>query len=100
MRRLVANRDQVVKRVRWAPGKGIAMMWQTILNGFTFGRNIALGALGRGVATPASQAWQRRLDALISVLVALPVLLVAVLLELLAAAFRRGGAVTLDRELL
>lgn len=100
VRRLVANRDQVVKRVRWAPGKSIAMMWQTILNGFTFGRNIALGALGRGVATPASQAWQRRLDALISVLVALPVLLVAVLLELLAAAFRRGGAVTLDRELL
>ena len=52
---------------RWAPGAGIAAMWQTILNGFTFGRNVALGALGRGEAVPAEQPWQRRIDALISV---------------------------------
>ena len=55
VRRLVANRDQVVERARWAPGAGIATMWQTILNGFTFGRNVALGALGRGAAAPAEQ---------------------------------------------
>ncbi len=53
MRRLVANRDQVVVSARWAPGAGIAAMWQTVLNGFTFGRNVALGALGRGTAVPA-----------------------------------------------
>ncbi len=46
MRRLVARRDQVVKSARWAPGAGIAAMWQTILNSLTFGRNVALGALG------------------------------------------------------
>ena len=50
MRRLVANRDQVVSSARWAPGAGIATMWQTVLNGFTFGRNVALGALGRAEA--------------------------------------------------
>lgn len=100
VRRLIANRDQVVSRARWAPGMGIAMMWQTILNGFTFGRNVALGALGRAAASVAERPWQRRLDALISVVVAVPVLFVALPLELLAAAFRRGGAASLEWELL
>jgi hypothetical protein len=100
VRRLVANRDQVASRARWSPGAGIATMWQTILNGFTFGRNVALAALGRGIAVPAERPWQRRLDALISVAVALPALLAAVPLELLAAALRRGGATSLRLELL
>jgi hypothetical protein len=100
VRRLVANRDQVVKTARWSPGAGIATMWQTILNGFTFGRNVALGALRRSAAVPAEQPWQRRLDALISVVVAIPALLVAVPLELIAAALRRGGATSLKFELL
>lgn len=42
VRRLVANRDQVVRSARWAPGAGIAAMWQTVLNSVTFGRNVAL----------------------------------------------------------
>lgn len=100
VRRLVARRDQVVRSARWSPGRGIASMWQTILNGFTFGRNIALGALGRSAAVPAGKPWQRRLDALISVVVAVPALLVAIPLELTAAALRRGGASTLRFELL
>ena len=100
VRRLVAHRDQVVRQVRWAPGRGIATMWQTILNGFTFGRNVALGAFGRSSSAGAAEPWQRRLDALISAVVALPALLVAVPLELIAAAFGRGGAITLERELL
>jgi hypothetical protein len=100
VRRLVANRDQVVTGARWSPGAGIATMWQTVLNGFTFGRNVALGALGRGEAVPAGRPWQRHLDALISVVVALPALLVAVPLELAAAATRRGSAISLRVELL
>jgi hypothetical protein len=75
-------------------------MWQTILNGFTFGHNVGLGALGKGAATPATRPWQRRLDALITAAVAIPALLVAVPLELIAAALGRGGAVSLDLELL
>jgi len=99
VRRLVANRDQVVS-ARWAAGAGIALMWQTILNGFTFGRNVALGALGRGTAAPAGRPWQRRLDAVISVAVAIPAMLFAVPMELLAALLRRGGATKLNLELL
>ena len=40
---------------RWSAGAGIATMWQTVLNGFTFGRNVALAALGRGRAAPAGK---------------------------------------------
>jgi hypothetical protein len=99
-RRLVANRDQVVAGARWSPGAGIATMWQTVLNGFTFGRNVALGALGRSTAVPAARPWQRRLDAVISVAVAIPVLIIAVPLELTAAATRRGSSISLRLELL
>jgi hypothetical protein len=100
VRRLVAHRDQVVKSIRWSPGAGIAAMWQTILNGFTFGRNVALGALGRSRPVPAEQPWQRRLDIFVSAVVAIPALLVAIPLELAAAALRRGGATSLEFELL
>jgi hypothetical protein len=100
VRRLVANRDQVVGRSRWAPGAGIVEMWQTILNGFTFGRNIALAGLGRGTAVPAGEPWQRNLDAVISVLVAVPAMVFAVPLELISAATRRGGVLDLRLELL
>jgi hypothetical protein len=101
VRRLVANRDQVVRTVRWAPGAGVAAMWQTVLNSVTFGRNVALGALGgRARAVAAGRPWQRRLDALISIVVAIPALAVALPIELLGAAFRRGGALRLRLELL
>lgn len=100
VRRLVANRDQVVTRSRWAPGTGIATMWQTALNGATFGRNIALAALGKGVAAPAEHAWQRRLDAVVSVTAAIPAIVISVPLELLAGLVHRGSAVTLQLELL
>jgi hypothetical protein len=100
VRRLVARRDQVVKSARWAPGAGIVLMWQTVLNGFTFGRNVALGALGRSAAVPAEQPWQRRLDGAICVIVATPALIAAVPIELIAAALRRGGVIRLDFELL
>jgi hypothetical protein len=100
VRRLIAHRDQVAKSARWSPGAGVATMWQTILNGFTFGRNVALGALGCSKGVPAEQPWQRRLDAFVSVAVALPALLVAIPLELLAAAARRGSVASLRFELL
>jgi hypothetical protein len=100
VRRLAAHRDQVVTAVRWAPGAGIATMWQTVLNGFTFGRNVALAALGRGDAVPAEKRWQRRMDAGISVIVAVPAMLFALPMELIAAACRRGAALTLRTELL
>jgi hypothetical protein len=101
VRRLVAHRDQVVSAARWAPGPAIATMWQTILNGLTFGRNVALAALDKGKAAPAARPWQRRLDGLISVLAAVPALLLALPVELLAGlALRRGAALSIRIELL
>jgi hypothetical protein len=100
VRRLVANRDQVVARARWSPGAGVAVMWQTVLNGFTFGRNVALAAFGRSTAAPAERLWQRRLDAMICVVVAIPALLAALPLELIAAALHRGSARSLRLDLL
>jgi hypothetical protein len=100
VRRLVANRDQVVASAHWSAGAGIATMWQTVLNGFTFGRNVALAALGRAEGVAAERPWQRRLDALISVVVGPPALLVALSLELAAATARRGSAISLRFELL
>jgi len=100
VRRLAARRDQVVRRARWAPGAGVTAMWQTILNGFTFGRNVAFGALGRGEAAPAERPWQRRLDALICVVVALPVMLFALPMEGIAAALGKGSAIDLEMEVL
>jgi hypothetical protein len=100
VRRLVARRDQVVSAARWAPGAATATMWQTVLNGFTFGRNVALAKLGRAVGVPAERPWQRRLDAAITVIVAIPALLAAIPLELAAAAFKRGSVVSLQLKLL
>ncbi|HEX5376019.1 MAG TPA: hypothetical protein VFW48_07660 [Solirubrobacterales bacterium] len=100
VRRLVAGRDQLVTRTRWVPGASIALMWQTVLNGFTFGRNLALARLGRTEAVQAERPWQRRLDTLITLVVAIPALLAAVPMELLAAATSRGSVTTLRVELL
>jgi hypothetical protein len=73
-------------------GAAIGSMWQTLLNSFTFGHNVALGRLGHAEATPAARRWQRRLDLLISLCLALPLLFIAAPLELLAAVAGRGGA--------
>jgi hypothetical protein len=100
IRRLVARRDQVVKSRRWLPGASLAATWQTLLNSVTFGRNVALGALRGAPAVPAPEPWERRIDALASVVRALPALLVAIPVELAGAAVGRGAVYALRTELL
>jgi hypothetical protein len=95
VRRLVANRDQVVARVRWSPRTAIATMWQTLLNSATFGHNIVVGS-----AVPASQTWQRRIDWLTTVVLAIPALVLSLVLEPVAAALRRGSVLSLRLSLL
>lgn len=95
VRRLVAARDQELARARWRPGAGIVAMWGTLLNSFTWGRNIAPGALGRAVAAPAPRRWQRAQDAFISVVATPVVLLAAVLLETGGALAGRGAVLDL-----
>jgi hypothetical protein len=100
VRRLVARRDQVVSSHRWAPGAGLAATWQTMLNSVTFGHNVALGALGRGPAVPARQPWQRRIDALASIVLAIPAAAIALPVELAGGLVGRGAVVSLRFELL
>jgi hypothetical protein len=99
VRRLVAARDQEMVEVRWRPGAGIAAMWGTILNSFTFGRNVLFGALGRAAVRPARAGWQRGLDWFIAIVTAPVVALVAVVLETGAAAAGRAGVVELTLRL-
>ena len=100
VRRLVARRDQVVKRTRWVPGLSLAATWQTLLNSVTFGHNVAIGASGRGRATPAPKAWQRRIDYCATLVLAIPALVIAIPIELAGGLFRRGAVVQLRFELL
>jgi hypothetical protein len=100
VRRLVARRDQVVRRRRWAPGPSLLLTWQTLLNSVTFGHNVALAALGAGQAAPAEERWQRRIDALASIVLAIPAAIIALPIELAGALFRSGAVVDLRFELL
>jgi hypothetical protein len=99
VRRLVAQRDQIVKSARWRPLASLAGTWQTLLNSVTFGRNVALGALRSVSAVPAARPWQRRIDALASIVLAIPALLIAVPVELIGGLSRRGAVVSLRLEL-
>ena len=100
VRRLVAGRDQVVSSRRWAPAASLAVTWQTLLNSVTLGHNVALGALGRMSAAPAKERWQRRIDGLASIVLAIPALLIAVPLELAGGLLRRGAVYDLKFKLL
>ena len=99
VRRLVARRDQIVKAARWQPLAGLAATWQTLLNSVTFGRNAALGALRGTPAVPAQEGWQRRIDALASVILAIPALLIAIPVELAGGLCRRGAVLSIRIEL-
>jgi hypothetical protein len=99
-RRLVARRDQVVKSRRWAPLAGLAATWQTLLNSVTFGHNVALAACGRATAVKASRPWQRRIDALASIVLAIPALVIALPIELAGGIVGRGAVIRLRLELL
>ena len=73
-------------------GQGQAWMWQTILNAFTFHENFAL-KVRAGTLRPASARSRLRfgIDAIVTVLAALPVALVSAPLELIASLSGRGG---------
>lgn len=70
-------------------------MYQTILNSFTFGHNIVLGAMGRGPATPGKWVWQRAIDWIIVVATLIPIVVIALILESLAWAGGGGGSLRL-----
>jgi hypothetical protein len=93
VRRLVAQRDQVVRRTRWSPGASVATMWQTLLNSATFGHNLA-----HGTATRATKSWQRRIDWLTVAILAIPAFLLALALESLGVLSGRGSVISIETE--
>ncbi len=100
VQRLVSDRDQIVTSRRWMPGAGIASMWQSGINMFTFGHNLALGRWGKATKIPARKGWQRTLDAFITVVLALPSLLFALPIELIGGALGRGGSYRVELNVL
>jgi hypothetical protein len=99
VRLLLARRGLEVRRVRHLVRPGMASMWQTLLNLLTFHRDFASEAAsgrlrpgtGRGLA-PFS------IDAVITVLAAIPTAFIAVLLESGAVLAHRGGVIEVQAE--
>jgi len=100
VRRLVAHRDQVVVAGSWVPGASIAATWQTMLNSVTFGHNVALAALSEHEAVPADKPWKRRIDALASIVLAIPAMLIALPVELVGGLTKRGSELRLRLQVL
>jgi hypothetical protein len=96
---LLARRGLEVRRVRHLAGAGMASMWQTLLNLLTFHRDFASeatsGRLRPGSGRGLAAFW---IDAVVTVLAAIPTAALAVLLEGGAVIARRGGVVELEAE--
>ena len=96
---LLARRGLEVRRVRHLAGPGMAAMWQTLLNLLTFHRDFASLAAARrlrpGSGRGRAAFW---IDAVVTVLAAVPTAILAVLLEGGAVIARRGGVIELEVE--
>ena len=96
---LLARRGLEVRRVRHLIRPGMASMWQTLLNLLTFHRDFASEAAsgrlrpgnGRGLAAFS-------IDAVVTVLAAIPTAIIAVVLETGAVLARRGGAIEVQAD--
>ncbi|MGH2956912.1 MAG: hypothetical protein ACRDL6_07965 [Solirubrobacterales bacterium] len=93
---LLARRGLEVRRIRPLPGAGIASMWQTLLNLLTFHRDFATEACSGRLRPGAGRGLAAYLiDAVVTVLAAVPTAILAVLLEGGATLARRGGVIEL-----
>ena len=96
---LLARRNLEVRRVRHLLRPGTASMWQTLLNLLTFHRDFAAeaasGSLRPGTGRGPAAFW---IDALVTVLAAIPTAIIAVVLEGCAVIARRGGVIELEAE--
>jgi hypothetical protein len=96
---LLARREMDLRRVRHLAGPGMASMWQTLLNLLTFHRDFATeaasGRLRPGSGRGMAAFW---IDAMVTVLAAVPTAALAVLLEAGAVIARRGGVIEIEAE--
>jgi hypothetical protein len=93
-RLLLGRRGLEVRRIRHLIRPGMASMWQTLLNLLTFHRDFASeaasGRLRPGTGRGRAAFW---IDAVVTVLAAVPTAIIAVVLETGAVLARRGGAI-------
>ena len=96
---LLARRVLEVRRVRHLIRPGMASMWQTLLNLLTFHRDFASeaasGRLRPGTGRGLAAFW---IDAVVTVLAAIPTAIIAVVLETGAVLARRGGAIEVQAD--
>jgi len=96
---LLARRGLEVRRVRHLARAGMASMWQTLLNLLTFHRDFASeavsGRLRPGTGRGRAAFW---IDALVTVLAAVPTAIIAVVLEGGAVIVRHGGVIEVEAE--
>ncbi len=96
---LLARRALEVRRVRHLVRPGMAAMWQTLLNLLTFHRDFAAEAVSRrlrpGTGRGRVAYW---MDAVVTVLAAVPTAIIAVALESAAVVARHGGVIELEAE--
>ncbi len=96
---LLARRGLGVQRVRHLLRPGMASMWQTLLNLLTFHRDFASdaasGRLRPGTGRGRAAFW---IDAMVTVLAAVPSAVIAVVLEAGAVIARRGGVIEIQAE--
>jgi hypothetical protein len=94
VRLLLARRGLEVRGIRHLLRPGMASMWQTLLNLLTFHRDFASeaasGHLRPGTGRGRAAFW---MDAVVTVLAAVPTAIIAVILECGAVVARRGGAI-------
>ena len=100
LRRLLAARGFQLGEVRTPFTKqGRAMMWQTLINAFTLRDNFDRNAKRGLISTEtARERWAYRLDRVVSILVAIPTLIVAYPLEAIGSALGRGGVIEATAE--
>lgn len=92
LRRLFAKTGRRERRIRPAVGAATATMWQTLINLLTFHRDFAIQVANRELHPSGFKGWGAWvIDLLITILIAVPTAVLAVLLELLATLAGRGG---------
>jgi hypothetical protein len=83
---------EAVRTRQPAMGRNQPWMWQTLLNGFTFHTNFARDVARRRLRPRTARGWPSFVvDAVVTALASLPVAVIAIPLELIAVAVRRGG---------
>ena len=92
LRRLFVRTNRLETKIKPAVGVAIATMWQTLINLLTFHRDFAIQVANREIHPSGFKGWSAwMIDLLITILIAVPTAIIAVVLELLATLVGRSG---------